>query len=75
MPFGKADFGSEAWIAGEVLFALRQAEAKLDGKPSFVEHRAVGSAADKDRFRSLVPARRAVSLAPAILHRSRKRVG
>jgi hypothetical protein len=56
-PFGKADFGSEAWIAGEVLFALRQAEAKLDGKPSFVEHRAIGSAADKDRFRNLLPSR------------------
>jgi hypothetical protein len=36
-PVVMADFGSEAWIAGEVLFALRQAAARLDGRPSFVE--------------------------------------
>lgn len=36
-PYTKTDFGSEAWIAGEVLFALRQVEAKLLGKPSFTE--------------------------------------
>ena len=38
-PVTQADFGSEAWIAGEVLFALRQTAARLDGKPSFTEPR------------------------------------
>lgn len=35
-PFTQADLGSEAWIAAEVLFALRETQASLEGKPSFV---------------------------------------
>lgn len=58
-PFTTSDFGSEAWIAGEVLFALRQAEAKLDGKPSFAESRpnTAASSADADRYKNLLPDR------------------
>ena len=49
-PIVMSDFGSEAWIAGEVLFALRLAAARLDGKPSFTEpRRNSGQDADASR--------------------------
>lgn len=46
-PIAIADFGSESWIAAEVLFAIRQASARLDGKSNFTEPLA-GSAGRQD---------------------------
>lgn len=57
-PFTKSDFGSEAWIAGETLFVLRQVEARLEGKPAFVDARTTSvTSSDAQRYRNLAPER------------------
>lgn len=45
-PLGEDDFASESWIVGEVLFVLRQIEARLDGRPSPAGRNAATARAD-----------------------------
>ncbi|TDR93009.1 ATP-binding protein [Enterovirga rhinocerotis] len=55
-PLSNADFGNEAWIAGEVLFVLRQVEARLEGKPAFADRPAAAAAIGPDRYGKSPPA-------------------
>ena len=56
-PLEKSDFASEAWIAGEVLFALRQVEAGIDGRPSFTDAPLASGGGARAEERAFLPPR------------------